>query len=354
MNYKKISLLSIAFCTIAVTVMRAQEEVEDYSQYANVETTGTPTKTYCTSKIIGGSPSKLISFGYDFQGPNTLTARSFSNGLGQLHPLEKADIEYNSGLRVMASVPVISNTKWIVTLGANLAETKYAFASGTVAANPLIATLKENGLTTMGLNTTIFKPLNAKNFILTQASADWNGDFALGKMPTANQLKVSAALLYGWKKTDKQMFAVGVSRTYRGGQQLYVPIVLYNRTFNSKWGVECLLPARGNIRYTVNSRNMLFAGFELEGNSYRLNNMMKDYNSPYSALELRRSEIRARLTYEFSVYKFWWLSVQAGYRLNYKYNMDDGEFYGRKKDFVAENALTNPFYMMVTLNLVSP
>jgi hypothetical protein len=350
MNYKKISLLSIAFCTIAVTVMRAQEEVEDYSQYANVETTGTPTKTYCTSKIIGGSPSKLISFGYDFQGPNTIIAGQKSSSFLE----QKADIDYNSGLRVMASIPVISNTKWIVTLGANIAETKYAISSDLLPLNPLISTLRMNGLTTMGLNTTIFKPLNAKNFILTQASADWNGDYALGKIPEANQLKVSVAVLYGWKKTDKLMYGIGVSRTYRGGQQLYVPIVLYNRTFNSKWGVECLLPARGNIRYTVNSRNMLFAGFELEGNSYRLNNMMKYSYSPYSALELRRSEIRARLTYEFSVYKFWWLSVQAGYRVNYKFNMDDGEFYGRKKAFVAENSLTNPFYMMVTLNLVSP
>lgn len=354
MNYKKISLLSIVLCSIAVTSMRAQEEEEDYSQYANVETTGKPTKNYCTSKIVGGSPSKLISFGYDFQGPNTLTARSFSAPLGQSYAWEKADIEYNSGLRLMANIPVISNTKGIISLGANLAETKYAFASGTTAVNPLIGTLKKNGLTTMGLNTTIFKPLNEKHFVLIQASADWNGDFALGKMPASNQLKVSAAALYGWKKTDKLMYAIGLSRTYRGGQQLYVPLLLYNRTFNSKWGVECLLPARGNVRYTVNSRNMLFAGFELEGNSYRLNNMMKDYNSPYSALELRRSEIRARLTYEFSVYKFWWLSVQVGYRLNYKFNMDDGEFYGRKKDFVAENSLTNPFYMMVTLNLVSP
>ncbi|MGB3947501.1 MAG: DUF6268 family outer membrane beta-barrel protein [Bacteroidia bacterium] len=350
MNLNKISILSIVLLGIGITTIQAQEEEEDYSQYANVETTGAPTKTYCTSKIIGGSPSKLISFGYDFQGPNTITAGQKATSFLE----QKADIDYNSGLRVMASIPVISNTKWIVTLGANIAETKYAISSDLLPINPLISTLRMNGLTTMGLNTTIFKPLNAKNFILTQASADWNGDYALGKIPDANQLKVSAAVLYGWKKTDKLMYAIGVSRTYRGGQQLYVPLVLYNRTINSKWGVECLLPARGNIRYTVNSRNMLFAGFELEGNSYRLNNMMKYSYSHYSALELRRSEIRARLTYEFSVYKFWWLSVQAGYRVNYKFNMDDGEFYGRKKDFVAENSLTNPFYMMVTLNLVSP
>lgn len=351
MIFKKISLLLVIAlgCSTYTSLFGQVEEEEDYSQYENVETTGEPVKTYTTSKIIGISPSKLISVGYDYQASNTLTAGAYST-----YPQQEAVIDYNSGLRFMANVPVISNVKGIITLGATYAETKYKFASGTVAANPLVGTLQKNGLTTMGVNTTIFKPLNAKLFVLAQASFDWNGDYSLGNLPDGNQLKVSGALLLGKKKHERLMYALGVSRTYRGGQQLYVPILLYNYTINSKWGIECLLPARGNVRYTVNSRNMLFAGFELEGNSYRLNNMMNDFNSPYNALELRRSEIRARLTYEFSIYKFWWLSFQAGYRVNYKYNMDEGEFYGRKQDFVSENKLTNPFYMMVSLNLVSP
>ena len=35
------------------------DEEEDFSQYNNVETV--PTKRYCSSKILGISPSKLIS-----------------------------------------------------------------------------------------------------------------------------------------------------------------------------------------------------------------------------------------------------------------------------------------------------
>jgi len=350
-NFKKIfHFLLITVSCFESSKLLAQEEEEDYSQYENVETTGKPSKTYCTSKIVGISPSKLISLGYDFQSANTLNAGAYSN-----YNSEQAEIQYNSGLRLMANVPVIANVKWLVTLGATYAETKYKFSPQTAIISPLVSTLNDNGLNTMGLNTTIFKPLNAKTFVLAQTSFDWNGDYRLGEMPKGNQLKVSAALLVGKKKHERRMLAIGISRTYRGGQLLYVPIVLYNYTFsNRKWGFECLLPARAAVRYTVNSRNMLFAGFELEGNSYRLNNMMNEFNSPYRALELRRSEIRTRLTYEFSVYKFLWLSVQAGYRINYKFNMDEGEFYGRKQAFVAENKLSNPFYMMVSLNLVSP
>jgi len=349
-NFKIIcQFLLIAVCCLEATKLSSQEE-EDYSQYENMEATGKPSKTYCTSKIVGISPSKLISVGYDFQSANTLNAGASDNFDSQ-----NAEIVYNSGLRFAANVPVISNVKWLVTMGANLAETKYKFKPQTAIINPLIGSLKANGLTTMGLNTTIFKPLNAKTFVLGYTSFDWNGDYSLGDLPSSNQLKISAALLVGHKKNERQMIGYGISRTYRGGQVLYIPVLLYNYTFsNRKWGIECLLPARGAVRYTVNSRNMLFAGFEVEGNSYRLNSMMKEFNSPNKAIELRRSEIRTRLTYEFSVYKFLWLSIQAGYRINYKFNMDEGEFYGRKQPFVSENKLSNPFYMMVTLNLVSP
>ncbi len=353
MRFKKTALFILLISSSFVSTKLFAQEEEDYSQYENVETTGKPTKNYCTSKIVGISPSKLISVGYDFQSSNTLSTGAYHNFNSQ-----NSTIKYNSGLRLMVNVPVVANVKWLVSLGANYAETKYTLSSATntlPSVSPLANTLKTNGLTTTGINTTIFKPLNAKTFVLAQTSIDWNGDYRLGKLPSTNQSKVSAALLVGNKKHERRMFALGISRTYRGGQLLYLPIVLYNYTFvNRKWGIEALLPARAAVRYTINSRNMLFAGFELEGNSYRLNNMMKEFDSPYKALELRRSEIRARITYEFSVYKFVWLSVQAGYRVNYKFNMDDGEFYGRKKDFVAENKLTNPFYTMISLNLVSP
>jgi hypothetical protein len=109
---------------------------------------------------------------------------------------------------------------------------------------------------------------------------------------------------------------------------------------------------------------MLFGGFELEGQSYRLWNTngtpdkFRDED-----LEIRRGEIRLRALYEFSLKDFVWLSVQAGYRINYRYNVDrlvDGpEIYrafGLLSDapYVMENRLGNPLYFQISLNLVSP
>jgi hypothetical protein len=159
---------------------------------------------------------------------------------------------------------------------------------------------------------------------------------------------------------------VGVARTYRVGEINYIPVVLYNATdARNKWGTEILFPARAHVRRTLNPRNMLFFGYELEGQSYRLWRNLEGDETDLSAedLEIRRGEARVRFVYECSLKSFVWLSVQAGYRVNYRYDVDrlvEGEeiyrAFGLLRDdpYAQVNGMGNPFYLNVSLNLVSP
>ncbi len=329
---------------------------EDFSQYADVEvaTSTIVVKKYCSQKIIGLSPAKLISAGYDFVFKNKLTADTLGNFLGNV------DTIYNNyGVRFAANFPVISNNKLILNLGVNYLDFKYSFERPINNVHPLNYNLATYGLRSYGLNGTLFKPLNEKQFLIIQAQGDWNGDFKMNELPAGNSLKISGAAIYGFKPHDRRQYGFGVTRTYRAGEVNYIPVFLYNYTFqNRKMGFEMLLPARANFRYTINSRNMLFAGFELEGNSYFLKNIEKNYNfGLYNNVQLRRSEIRPRLTYEFSVYKFIWASVQVGYRLNYRFNIDDGEYYrafGDEPPYLMNNSVSGAPYFNVSINLVSP
>jgi hypothetical protein len=111
---------------------------------------------------------------------------------------------------------------------------------------------------------------------------------------------------------------------------------------------------------------MLFAGYELEGQSYRMWNTssVDAYQMRDDELEIRRGEIRLRMVYEFSLKEFIWMSIQAGYRINYRFDMDrliNGEenyrAFGLIDDmppYVMINNLTNPLYFNVSINLVSP
>jgi hypothetical protein len=346
-------------------------EDEDFSMYDQVDFADQSARRYCSPKIEGLSPAKLISIGYDYQGGYGLGAGTFDNKADDKNwPQDSVNVLNSRGLRLGFNIPVIARTNLVWQMGANYWEQRYAIeglnGEPINSPHPLIQSLQENGLRTLGVNTTLFKPLDDRRFLLFQGSADLNGDFSLPGLMPLKYLKYSAALIYGIRPNEKKQWGLGIARTYRVGELNYIPVFLFNWTDRSnKWGSEILFPARAHVRYTFNPRNMLFGGFELEGQSYRLwdSPSMMSYNLRGEDLEIRRGEIRLRAMYEFSLKDFVWMSVQAGYRINYRYEVDrlvgGQEIYrafGLLSDapYVMENRLGNPLYFQVSVNLVSP
>jgi hypothetical protein len=346
-------------------------EDEDFSMYDQVDFADQSARRYCSPKIEGLSPAKLISIGYDYQGGYGLGAGTFDNKADDKNwPQDSVNVLNSRGMRLGFNIPVIARTNLVWQMGANYWEQRYAIeglnGEPSSSPHPLIQSLQENGLRTLGVNTTLFKPLDDRRFLLFQGSADLNGDFSLPGLMSLKYLKYSAALIYGIRPNEKKQWGLGIARTYRVGELNYIPVFLFNWTDRSnKWGSEILFPARAHVRYTFNPRNMLFGGFELEGQSYRLwdSPSMMSYNLRGEDLEIRRGEIRLRAMYEFSLKDFVWMSVQAGYRINYRYEVDrlvgGQEIYrafGLLSDapYVMENRLGNPLYFQVSVNLVSP
>lgn len=330
---------------------------EDFSMYENFDFADEGAKRYCTPKVFDLSPAKLISIGYDYQGP-------FSIAYG---PLVKPDSgwaasnsNYNqaSGIRFSANIPVISKTHLVWQLGFNYAGTAF-HGDQDEKRNAVDSTLVNHGLTTTGLNTTLFKPFNAEHFLIVQASADVNGDYRITNALPTQFTRYSAAVIFGKKINDRKMMGFGISRTYRVGEINYIPVMLLNWTAPSrKWGVEMLAPARVHVRKTISARNILLFGYELEGNSYHILNATNDKFNNY---ELRRSELRFRAIWETSIHSFLWMSIQAGYRYGYSFNLDRFDnnkeffrgFFG-DQSYAQENVLGGTWYAQFTLNLVSP
>lgn len=357
--------LCLAFSTsiysqVAVDTTVAEQD-EDYSMYDNLDFAAEGTKRFCTSKVTGLSPQKLISIGYDFQGPAEL-ATQVNNSL---YPSETADIEFSHGLRLQGNIPVLSRNNIIIQANINYAEQRYNYLvpENSNPPNGLFRnSILNHGLRTAGLGTTVFKPLDEQNFILVQLSGDNNGDYTWSNLPDLKNTRLSAAAIWGKKVSDRKMWGFGLSRTYRAGDLNYIPVFLLNWTSsNSKWGAEVLLPARASLRRTFNARSLLLIGYELEGQTYRLNHTTTSDLLNYPNLELRRSELRFKVTYERSLSGFIWLSWQAGFRYNYSFNVDElpnnqdffRGFFGDQPYFM-ENTLSNTFYSMISINLVSP
>jgi len=333
---------------------------EDFSEYEKYST-DEKIKRYCTPKVVGLAPAKLISIGYDFALGHSISANPIGITLGQ----EEKVSNYN-GLALSANIPVLSNNKILINVGGNYVESNYSFESDSLFNPLLLAT--NRGLKTLQLNTTIFKPLNEKNFILGFAQGDYSGDYTLNNMQPLSFTKLSWMAVFGLKFNERYQFGFGATQTYRAGGKSFLPVIMYNYTSkNEKWGIEALLPARGHFRYAFNKRTLLLAGFEIVGSSYHLankdqlfpangtNGMVDNYDN--QKIELRRSEIRPRLDFQRGITDFIWFGVQAGYIVNYNYNVDSGNFYrgfGSDRPFVMENGVTSAPYFQVSINLVSP
>ena len=300
-------------------------------------------KTFCTQKVNYLSPTKLISIGYEMQLPFHLTSTSVNDVTKTINTI---DTHVNSfgGLRVGLNTPIISKSSFILNLGLTFWNTQVSVQ------NPKRSVFFQriNSMNSTGLNLTAFKPLNDKQFLIFQVNADLSGNYGNLDGQLSKAMTYSGTAIYGWKKNDNFMWGLGVTRTYRAGQLLHIPVILYNRTFNPTWGIETTFPAKLNVRRNFSPTSYLMLGYEIEGNAFYLGQINN------SNVFLRRGEMKPRITFETKLTGFVWLSAQAGLRYNWRFDAYDTQNPTANENRVFSNTLGNPLYFNVSLNFVSP
>ena len=335
-------MLTALLCvTTAAMAQEDSTDLTDYSQFGDAE----GVKRYCNQKVLNQTPTRIVSIGYEYQGGFEMPGIPVS---AMLPAMQDFQVSRVGSIRAQVNVPVVSNNKVIWQLGANYWGSRFRIENpGT---NTFANSLNDHYMTSFGLNTTVFKPLNEKNFLLFQANADFNGIFHDFGDVSGKALTFSGAAVYGWKLSEKNMIGTGIARTYRAGQVIHVPVLFWNRTFNDRWGLELLLPARGHVRYNMSTSSMLLMGFELEGNQFWMNLS----NSPTGEVWLQRGELKPRIMWEKKMAGFIWLNAQAGLRYNWRFDaMNAKDARDQKQRYFTSN-LGNPLYFSFGLSLVSP
>jgi hypothetical protein len=337
----KILFVCLMFLSTSAIAQEDTTDVVDFSKFGDAE----GVKRFCNQKVLNQLPQRIISFGYEHQGGFVMPGiRSSSSSTA----LQDFNVNQVSAIKAQVNIPVISNTKIIWQMGANYWSSKFNIDQP--GNNFFAQGLSNSSMTTTGLNTTIFKPLNEKNFLIVQASADMNGVFESFSDVSSQALTLSGTVIYGWKTSDKNMIGAGISRTYRAGQILHVPVLLWNKTFNDHWGMELLLPARGHLKYNFSTSNILQLGFELEGNQF----MMNLPNSQNGKVFVQRGEFKPRIMWDKKLSGFIWLSAQAGFRYNWRFDVMNQYDAREESQRYFESRMGNPFYFNLSLNFVSP
>lgn len=335
---------------------------DDEFDFSEFELAAPAAKAYCNNKVLGQSPTSLIGLFYTHQLSHDLILDSENS----LDRKDRVTVNAAQQASFVANIPLISRNNILINMGITYQRQTYSVDG--VDKHPLGTLMNDQTLQRSNLTFTIFKPLNERNFILAQLQAEINGDYSFSTIDFG-KTRFPLAVLYGWKPNDRLMYAFGLSRTYLGGALNYVPIAYYYHTFkNQKWGIEALLPARALLRYRFNAISYAGLGFNVNGASYSLYNTPSiDYpgrpaNEPnvfsVADQELRRAEILAGMSYSRQLNGFFWMSVEAGYRLNYSYNVDSGgdftRLFGSDEPYYYENDLQPAPYFTIGLSYVSP
>ncbi len=347
----------------------ASEEDEDFD-FSEFEPASPPAISFATNKVLAQSPTTLIGLFYDYHLAHDLTAGNVT-GVDGSNISDDVRINPAQALIATANIPLMSRNKGLINMNVLIQRQWYQIENSN--GHPLSQTLNQNGLTRSSFLFTYFKPLDDKRFFLFQGGFELNGDYGF-EFQSPGTLRVPAAVLYGWKPSDRLMYAFGLSRTYLGGPLNYVPIIYYFQTFrNQKWGIEAVAPARASLRYRFNSLSLLSFGWNTMGATYRLNSF-GDFAQEFAAnageglntngltaadaVELRRSEVRVGFTFQRQLTGFFWLQVEGGYRVNYSFDVDQGgdflRFWGDDKPFFIENDLRNTPYFTIGISYMSP
>ncbi|GAB3823538.1 DUF6268 family outer membrane beta-barrel protein [Pontibacter rugosus] len=333
MNIQKLLLGTLTILCFAGQVQAQQPETKALEEFAS-------------PGVRGMGRSRGIVIGYERLPQFDIDSDSKDPRIGD----GSGRVKRNNKFDFRALAPLLNKPQDKVILGFSYNLEEFNFQRATPAAYPVYQYLEDKNLRSIGLQLAYLHSINERNFYLVRVKGELNGDYTQDNINVTDYLKATVDLAYGWKKSEDYAIGVGLQLGYTFGRQNVYPGILYNRTFNDKWGVESIFPANARVRYNVNEKTLLYAGYRLEGASYNLY-VDEPPLSEFKELELRRTDVKALVRLEREIYDFLWFSVEGGFRQYYRNRIFD-EIGSR--DELINNDLAGAGYIGVELYLVPP
>lgn len=299
-----------------------------------------------TPNVRGMNRGRGIVIGYerlpDFAIDSESDDPRIGNGSGKVRRHNK----FNT--RVM--VPVLNKPQSTLLVGVDYQLEEFNFENISQNSYSLYRYLEDKDLKSLGLQFAYLHSIDTRRFYLARINGELNGDYTRDNINISDYLKVTLDLAYGWKKTPDYALGIGLQVGYTFGRQSIYPGILFNRTFNDKWGVESIFPANTRLRYNFNDKTFLYGGYRLEGSSYDIF-VNKTPLSEFGEIELRRTDLKALLRLEREIYDFLWFGLEGGFRQYYRHRVFDEV---GSRDELITNDLAGAGYFNVEVFFVAP
>ncbi len=274
---------------------------------------------YCNPSVAGLPRPKAFIFKYELQPSYKITSIAKDGSFGK----NEAEISRKRRLDFRLRFPIINKPSLTIAAGLKYSREEFRFDNFSDITYQFYKTLQDRDLKSIGTHLYVIKPTKSNRYFILRASFDFNGDYPSKTIRTSDFFKFSVTPLMGWKKNENLSYAVGFSYGYTFGVPLIIPVFSYNKNFNCNWGIETFLPVSVKLRYTPNKNTYMYAGFEFQGNSYRLDNADSAFGA-YDKLHLFHSELRFTVNYEREIHDWLWFSAEGGLRHTFSFNVTNG------------------------------
>lgn len=305
---------------------------------------------FATPSVIGMGPSKGLIFHYERMPRFNVASDGQVVGLQDFN----SQAEKNARLVIKGYIPFWNRPHLKMVLGVNYEREEFKFRQRPTGYE-LYDNIEDKGLKTLGAQLVVARPVNEVNWYIFRVKGELNGDYTSSELNVGDYLRTSAEFLYGWKRSPTFSWGVGVQLGYTFGRQSIYPAVLYNRTFNDRWGLEALFPARVTVRRNLSPKSLLFAGYTVDGFNYIIKlrePLRREGGIDLRTLELRETEVKFRGRWEREIYDFLWFGLEGGYRYNYAFDAFDRTNASRTK--IIDSKFAGAPYASVELFIVPP
>lgn len=320
-------LLSISVQAQVIPDVLGQDVVEA----ANVD-------CFCSPGIRNKSRSRGLELAYQFTGSSVFEEEKEP----LLPPL--SELEHLNRLILKLKAPVLLKDDLKILIGTSYRPETYSISRVGTDYQSEITHLNDEVFKSTSFSAIVSKSIDSTHYAVLRVKARFNGDYD-GFVNFDKRYTIYTFYgAYGFKPSDDLEWGFGLSAS-TGFRRKFIafPFFIYNRNFNTQWGIEAMLPAVIKLRYNHSPKTIFSGGINYSSRTYSIG-VDRDpllEGNPFSDYHFRHAELQGGIEVEQQIVPWVWLNVKTGYQKNFTTEFEG--INGNDNDFLL-SPTGSPFF----------
>lgn len=264
---------------------------------------------FCKPGVTNKSRGKGVFFQYGINKGFFLTPSGIDR-----ENLLSAEVEYQTYIKAKVKIPIVNIPGFKFLAGYEFDAETFHFSSFGNSHSDVFQNLDNRTLKTNKFTLYLSKSFDEKYYAIMRLRASYNGDYG-GVVSFANRYAgYSVSALFGVKPNPDTEWGAGLSFSSNFIRTRIWPFLIFNKTFNDKWGLESVIPVQVFGRYNISTYSVLLFGTAFRSKNYSWDVFDTQSNQDFN-YHLRHASINPQISYDQRILPWVWLNTKVGYTI---------------------------------------